>query len=75
LKSEFNSAARVIHKPCSEVPEMPVMARKPSEPTGGVFERYAEDRRARMAPPALADTTPQQEACEYSGLEETLVDG
>jgi hypothetical protein len=38
---------------------MPVMAGKTSETTGGVFERYAEDRQASMTPPALADTAPK----------------
>jgi AraC family transcriptional regulator of adaptative response/methylated-DNA-[protein]-cysteine methyltransferase len=56
--------ARIIHKPCREVAEVPVMARKTSEATGGVFEGYAEDRQARMTPAALAHTTPQQRACE-----------
>jgi len=56
--------ARIIHKPRREVTEMSVMARKTSEPTGGVFERYAEDRRARMTPPAPTHATPQQMACE-----------
>jgi hypothetical protein len=60
--------ARIVHKPLREVPEMPVIARKTTEPTAGVFERYVEDRRARMTPPALADTAPQQRACEESGL-------
>jgi hypothetical protein len=39
---------------------MSVMARKTSETTGGVSERYIEDRRARITQPALADTAPQQ---------------
>jgi len=56
--------ARVIHKPRNEVPEMVVTARKTSETTGGVFERYAEERRARMTPPAPTYATPQQRACE-----------
>jgi hypothetical protein len=43
---------------------MPVMARKTSETTGGVFETHAEDRRVRMTPAVLADTMPQQRACE-----------
>ena len=30
--------ARIIHKSRSEVPEMPVMARKTTEQTAGVFE-------------------------------------
>jgi hypothetical protein len=51
--------ARIIHKPRREVTEMPVMARKTSEPTGGVFDAYVEDRRARMTLSALADTAPQ----------------
>ena len=51
--------ALIIHEPCCEVTEMPVAARKTNEPTGGVFEAYVEDRRARMTPPALADMPPQ----------------
>ena len=47
---------------------MSVMARKTSEPTGGVFQEYVEDRRVSASPlsydgtgmklPAMADTTP-----------------
>ena len=51
--------ARVIHKLRSEVPEMPVMARKTTETTAGVFERHVEDTRGRMTPSAPADTAPQ----------------
>jgi hypothetical protein len=40
------------------------MARKTTETTGGVLEKYVEDRRGRMTPPVLADTSPQQKACE-----------
>jgi hypothetical protein len=45
--------AWVIHRPRSEVPEMSVMARKTSEPTAGVSERYVEDRRGSTSPPEL----------------------
>jgi hypothetical protein len=51
--------AWIIHKLRSEVPEMPVMARKTSEKTAGVFEKYVEDRRASMTPQARAYTAPQ----------------
>jgi hypothetical protein len=61
--------ARIAHKPRNEEAEMQVMARKTSELAGGVSRRYVEERRARMTPSALADTSPQQRACEYPGLE------
>ena len=38
---------------------MPVMARKTTETTAGVFEAYVEDRRGSMMLPALADAAPQ----------------
>jgi hypothetical protein len=41
-----------------------VMARTTTETTEGVSERYVEDRRGRMTPPALADTASQQRTCE-----------
>jgi hypothetical protein len=56
--------ARTIQNPRREVVEMPVMARKTSEPNGGVFGAYVEDRQARMTPPAPADASPQQRAYE-----------
>jgi hypothetical protein len=43
---------------------MLAIARKRSEPTGGVSKRYVEDRQATMTPQALADTAPQQRARE-----------
>jgi hypothetical protein len=49
----------IVHRLRSEVPEMPVMARKTTEQTAGVFERHIEDRRRRMTPPAVVDTAPQ----------------
>jgi hypothetical protein len=38
---------------------MPAMSRKTTETTAGVSERYAEDRRGKMTPPALVRTAPK----------------
>jgi hypothetical protein len=55
----YTILARIIHELRSEAAEMPVMARKTTEKTAGVFEGHVEDRRGSMTPPALADMAPQ----------------